>query len=70
MVKMKSTKKYMTKIGQYTGISNACENVQKSAMSVARVDDSLGALGSAQLRRIVEKLLTRTAIQAAGGQRV
>ena len=28
-------------MGQYTGISNTSENVQNSAMSVARVDDNL-----------------------------
>lgn len=41
MVRTNRTQKYMTRIGQYTGTSNACENVQKSAISVARVEDSL-----------------------------
>jgi len=29
------------RMGQYTGTSNASENVQKIAMTVARVDESL-----------------------------
>ena len=31
----------MTRMGQYTGTSNASEKVQKTAMIVARVDESL-----------------------------
>lgn len=38
---MNRTKKYMTRIGQYTGTSKACENEQNKAISVARVADSL-----------------------------
>ena len=41
IVRTKSTKKYITRMGQYTGTSKACENVQKRAMTVARVEDSL-----------------------------
>lgn len=38
---MKRTKKYTTKIGQYTGTSNASKNEQNSAITVARVADNL-----------------------------
>ena len=41
MVNAKRIKKYMRRIGQYTGTSNASKNVQISAISVALVDDSL-----------------------------
>jgi hypothetical protein len=41
MVNAKRMKKYIRRIGQYTGMSNASENVQNSATSVARVDESL-----------------------------
>lgn len=41
MVRVKRTKKYITRIGQYTGMSNASQNVEKNAMRLARVADSL-----------------------------
>jgi hypothetical protein len=41
IVNANKTKKYTTRIGQYTGTSNNSENVQTNAMRVARVDDSL-----------------------------
>jgi hypothetical protein len=41
MVKANKMKKYMTKMGQYTGTSNASESVQNRATTVARVEESL-----------------------------
>jgi hypothetical protein len=41
MVKTNKTQKYITRIGQYTGTSNAVENVMKKEIKVARVVDSL-----------------------------
>ena len=41
MVNAKRMKKYMRRMGQYTGMSKASENVQNSAISVARVAESL-----------------------------
>ena len=52
MVKTKSTQKYMTRIGQYTGISNACQKVQDRAIIVARVEDSLKELSALYAARV------------------
>ena len=41
IVNVNNTKKYMTRIGQYTGTSNASDSVQKMAITVARVEDNL-----------------------------
>jgi hypothetical protein len=41
MVSAKRAKKYITKIGQYTGTSKTSEKVQHRATKVARVDESL-----------------------------
>ena len=41
MVSTNSTKKYMTRMGQYTGTSKASKKVHTVAIKVARVADSL-----------------------------
>ncbi len=41
MVRAKRTKKYTTRMGQYTGTSNISKKVAKTAKTVARVADSL-----------------------------
>jgi hypothetical protein len=63
IVRANSTKKYMTRMGQYTGTSNISEVVQNMAMRVARVEESLDfeMSGKYETRR---DILTRTAIQA------
>jgi hypothetical protein len=41
MVNAKRTKKYRTRMGQYTGTSNASNRVHTSAINVARLEDNL-----------------------------
>jgi hypothetical protein len=63
MVNTNNTQKYITRIGQYTGTSNADENVMKKEIKVARVVDNLytwplrsAAAKSAYGRKKVPKL--------------
>ena len=51
MVRRKRTKKYTTRIGQYTGTSNISKNEHTIAISVARVADSLCGEVSAHVHR-------------------
>jgi hypothetical protein len=71
MVNTNKTQKYITRIGQYTGTSNADENVMKKEIKVARVVDSLYTWQCALSYRqdyTWEKGSTKIAIPAAGGR--
>jgi hypothetical protein len=71
MVNTNKTQKYITRIGQYTGTSNADENVMKKAITVARVVDSLytwQCVLSCRQGYAWEEESTKIAIPAAGGR--
>jgi hypothetical protein len=57
IVKAKSTQKYTTRIGQNTGTSNASESVERKAITVARVAESLRR-GQDRYRHRIHKRVT------------